>query len=173
MFSCLFYFTLWLVLYISCIRHFPCPLTSWRLSSISSKIIIILLFTFRFISHLECYSLRSEVQCQNGFSFFLFFYFVKKQNLAPFRYIFLPKDQSVTFVKNRLSYIHGSFCLFWPLSFFPALHQDKSVSVLTLQHALYLYLSPQVQFWFHRTISNILSSLHFLMVIGRLCEHWF
>lgn len=105
--------------------------------------------------------------------FLSFFYFVKKQNLAPFRYIFLPKDQSVTFVKNRLSYIHGSFCLFWPLSFFPASYQDKSVSVLTLQHALYLYLSPQVQFWFHRTISNILGSLHFLMVIGWLCEHWF
>ena len=52
-------------------------------------------FAFRFISHLVCYSVTSRVRCQKVFSLSLsfFFFFVKKQNSAPFRYIFLPKDQ--------------------------------------------------------------------------------
>ena len=111
------------MLYISCIRHFS-PILKFM------KIVFYLFqnyyhFAFRFISHLVCYSVTSRVRCQKVFSLSLFFFFVKKQNSAPFRYIFLPKDQSVTFVIIRSSYIHGSFCLFWPQSIFPALHQDR------------------------------------------------
>ena len=113
------------MLYISCIRHIS-PLLKFM------KIVFYLFqnyyhFAFRFISHLVCYSVTSRVQCQKVFSLSLslFFFFVKKQNSAPFRYIFLPKDQSVTFVIIRSSYIHGSFCLFWSQSIFPALHQDR------------------------------------------------
>ena len=111
-------------------KIFPAPLLKFM------KIVFYLFqnyyhFTFRFISHLVCYSVRSQVQCQKVFSFFLFFFLsfffvvVKKENSAPFRYIFVPKDESVTFVIIRSSYIHGSFCLFWPQSIFPALHQVR------------------------------------------------
>lgn len=155
------------MLYISRIRHFS-HLNFIETVFYFSKIVIVLPFTFRSISHLVCYTVRSKVKCQRVI------YFAKNIHLTRHHldiFSFLSSRVSLlswirsVYVCGYLSLLaHGPFSSFAP----------RKVSQSQLYNTpLCLYLSPPVWFRFHSIISAILGSLPFHMDVGLLCEYWY